>query len=205
MSDIVWTLEPDDIEYTYNNKSHFEKDKALAYLIMNDVVFLNSKWYKKELPENERDSINVIVNCNDIFAWACSDGEDLPYNEIPNLYELCKKYPSWGGALWCMIQRKEMPQDAVADAMRESGIDLEAFQREHNLRTNYYSGISKLIGARKYSLYKEWATNLGQEVLPYDKYWWEGWKKFAEAHPLWEELVQYGNTTEKFKKENGYE
>jgi len=111
----------------------FEKDKALAHLLLNDVVFVNNHWWKKDLPEKFKESISVNVNCSDVFAWACADAEELPKKEIETLYRMWRKDPVWGPSVWCMIQRKKMPQPPVEMVIRELGIwDLDTLKLAPN-------------------------------------------------------------------------
>lgn len=145
MSDIKWTLEPDDIEWemdwasmkranpnseeiqaTPDKEAKFEEAPALAHLLMNEVIFLNDHWWEKEWPEQAREITSLNVNCNDVFAWGCADAEELPYKEVENLYRMWRKDPAWGPAVWCMIQRNQMPQPPVEKLIRKAGIwDLE--------------------------------------------------------------------------------
>lgn len=104
------TITPEDVEWTmtwgekYPDKPPteqiFEESAALAHLLINEVVFLNSHWWEKECPEHIQKAISVAVNCNDIFAWACADAEALPYEQIETLYRMWKADPAWGPAKW---------------------------------------------------------------------------------------------------------
>lgn len=132
MFEVKNTIEPNDIEWTMSwgpqfpdkppTEQMFEEEGALAHLLMNEVVFINSKWWEKACPEHVRNSIHVAVNCNDIFAWACSDAEVLPYDQIETLYRMWRDDPSWGPAKWCAIQRNQKPQKPVIDAMKKAGV-----------------------------------------------------------------------------------
>lgn len=104
----------------------FNDEKALAMLLVNEVAFLNSPWWKKDWPEEAKAMTTAFVNCNDIFAWGCSDGEDLPFDQIKPLYKMWQKDEEWGAAVWCMVQRNQMPQGPVAKRIKDAGIwDLE--------------------------------------------------------------------------------
>jgi hypothetical protein len=142
--DVYWTMEwgdkPDEIV--------FEKEQALALLLINEVVFLNSYWWKyKKLgkwiqdekrcemhvredatwSEEESKIISLNVNCNDVFAWGCADAEELLYSEIQDLYDHWVKDPNWGAAVWCMKKRNELPQAPVYNMIQKSGIwDLDS-------------------------------------------------------------------------------
>lgn len=118
----------------------FEEEIALAHLLINEVIFLNSFWSKspKHDPESgwseeESKYTCLYVLCNDVFAWGCADAEDLPYDELRNLYEMWLKDPSWGPAVWCIKQRNSMPQKPVEDHINAAGIwDLKSLSLAPN-------------------------------------------------------------------------
>lgn len=99
----------------------FEGEKGLARLLANDVVHLNTNYWKKEWPEEAQNTFYVGVICNDIFAWACADSEELPYSEIQNLYDLWYEDQVWGPAKWCAIKRNQKPQAPVIRDMKRDG------------------------------------------------------------------------------------
>jgi hypothetical protein len=189
-TEIQHTIKDDDIEWTMEwpdrpDEQVFEKEPALALMLLNEVVFLNSHWFQEDLPEKFQRQISVNVNCNDVFMWGCADADPLPYAEIDNLYRLWRKGP-WGSAIWCMIQRKEMPQKPVENAIRQTGVwDLDALQAEHGLRSNHYDGISGVIAQHKREAYEKWCRENGREPLPFDANWWAGWKEYTVAYPGW--------------------
>lgn len=147
MRNIQLAIEPDRIDYRWTDKDgkehhNFNDELALALLLINDEVFTNSYWWKfkdlgpwnpetrrcESIPkkdatwtEEESKLISVHVNCNDIFAWGCADSEDLPHDEIENLYRMWRADPTWGSAKWCAIRRKQKPQGPVIKAMQEAG------------------------------------------------------------------------------------
>jgi hypothetical protein len=140
--EIKWTLTPSDIKWEMDwseykrpkanpsarilakpdKEQKFEEDQALAHLLMNEVVFINSNHWRDDWSEDDRKQISVNVSCNDVFAWGCADGETLPCNQIETLYNMWLKDPAWGPAVWCMIQRKQMPQKPVEKIIRAAGI-----------------------------------------------------------------------------------
>ncbi len=126
--DIQWAIEKEDIYLAMREGDIvFRPEGALAHLLLNDVIHLNSRHWMKDLPDDVRNATALFVGCNDVFAWACSDAEELPYHEIENLYAMWRKDPMWGPAVWCIIRRKQMPQKPVERDIRAAGIwDLDS-------------------------------------------------------------------------------
>ncbi len=155
---IEWAIKPEDIEWEMDwgpnpptgkpaKEMMFEREKALAHLFLNEVIYTSSHWWKHfklgdrkegggyhsvpredaEWSAEDSEIISINVNCNDVFAWGCADSEALPHREIENLYRMWVKDPLWGPAVWCMIQRRQMPQKPVGDRIRAAGIwDLDS-------------------------------------------------------------------------------
>jgi len=116
----------------------FEENRALSELLHEQVVFLNSYWWEKELPEHIQGSITVSVQCSDVFAWACADAESLPYDQIERLWRMWKKDEHWGAAVWCMLRRKQMPQKPVEEKIRSAGIwDLDSLNLDDNTQDEW--------------------------------------------------------------------
>lgn len=128
------------------------EELMLAQLLIDDVIFLNSvhwmfdfyeqtgekqengfpKYKLKDGIDKKNDSFCGFVCCNDIFAWACSDGENISNHELRDLYEMHMKNPSWGSAIWCIIKRNQMPQKPVLDDMKQAGVwDLFEMDKRH--------------------------------------------------------------------------
>lgn len=133
-SDIQRTIADDDVEWSYQQtmengqritpreKVVFDKEAALALLLINKVVFLNDHWWEDEWPDRAKKVTSLNVNCNDVFAWGCADAEEMPHSELEAVYRMWRKDPAWGTAIWCMIQRNQMPQKPVEDIIRKAGI-----------------------------------------------------------------------------------
>ena len=121
--DVYWTMKwgPQFPEKPPEERI-FEETKALARLLAEGVIFLNSHWWEKEWPERARNTTALCVNCNDIFAWACADAEQLDYDGIQGLYDLWFADRSWGAAKWCAMKRNQKPQPPVIAAMRKAGV-----------------------------------------------------------------------------------
>ncbi len=105
-----------------DNEPEMEGEMALAVLLLDRIVFLNACWWKKTWPEDAKKMTALFVNCNDVFAWGSADAEELPYEELDNLYECYHLDKSWGPAVWCIKQRGYMPQEPVYDAIQALGI-----------------------------------------------------------------------------------
>ena len=50
------------------------------------------------------------VLCNDLFYWACADGEDFELSDFPDLERALKETPKNGDILWCCRKRGMRPQ-----------------------------------------------------------------------------------------------
>lgn len=57
-----------------------------------------------------KDTINFWINCNDLFAWACADGEDFELSDLEDFKKAFKDSPDNGDILWCCRKRKMRPQ-----------------------------------------------------------------------------------------------
>lgn len=95
---------------------------ALSELLRDGVVFANERNYCREKNgKSEGSTIVLFVICNDIFVWGCADAEDLPIEEVGNLYKMHKADDLWGVAKWCCHRRIEKPQPPVEKMMRKDG------------------------------------------------------------------------------------
>jgi len=202
-SDVEWTMHWGE---RYPNKppteEKFEAGLALAALLAEEVVFLNSFWWEKTWPEEARKKTALCVVCNDVFAWGCADAEDLEYADIQNLWDHWKKDKTWGPAVWCMKKRGEMPQGPVLASLNPEIWNLEELKEK--LKINYYDTVCKMQAEAKYKAYSEWCESKGTVPLPFDKSWQEGWKQYIAAVPNWHQLQwneDLNQEIEKFRKE----
>lgn len=138
MAEPICSVDPEQVEYTYKHHRTgetvevFREEEALAAMLLNEVVFLNTPWYREDLSEEDKSYARFLVVCNDIFAWGCADAEPLPHDEVQNLWRMWRKDPAWGAEVWCIQRRKEMPQPPVEKLLRAAGYDLNAM----GLKTN---------------------------------------------------------------------
>jgi hypothetical protein len=107
-------------------------DFKLAHLLMNCIIFTNNGWWYAESGVSwPKDSISHHVNCNDTFAYACGDSEDITHDGVHELYAMWRKDPHYGSTVWCMKKRKIMPILQIEKAIRDAGIwDLDAIKAE---------------------------------------------------------------------------
>ena len=121
----------------------FEPEKALAHLLISERVFINNHWWKSAIkkndlhrlpenpwPEDACETFGIFVNCNDVFAWACADAEEMTHDELESVYEHFEKDPVYGTVVWCIKKRQQMPQAPVYDDIQKAGIwDLDEIKK----------------------------------------------------------------------------
>jgi len=113
------------------NSEYFGEEQALAYLLLEDVVFLNNGWWNEEQGKPwGKDAVSIHVNCNDIFAWGCADAEDATHGDLVELAKIHAADPEWGLVMWCIKKRKMMPQSPVLAQMTAAGIDVAKLLEE---------------------------------------------------------------------------
>lgn len=99
---IILEIDPDELTED-NDTEHL----MLAVLLAKESVYvINDKLW---------------VLCNDMFAWALADLEELPLSEVPILWAMWYADPKWGDIKWCCIRRNEQPQNPVVEMMKEAG------------------------------------------------------------------------------------
>lgn len=63
---------------------------------------------------NER--LDFFINCNDVFAWGCSDSEDVTEPDIPALEKALEDAGGiWGPLLYCARKCGMRPQGAFME------------------------------------------------------------------------------------------
>jgi hypothetical protein len=55
-------------------------------------------------------TFSLWVLCNDLFAWACADGEDFDLSDMPEFRRAMDQSPEHGELLWCCRKRGMRPQ-----------------------------------------------------------------------------------------------
>ena len=222
MTEILWNLETDDV-YWENNRSdlkksmpdnaslqakpdiemEFEPSKALAHLLINDIVFLNNNWWQETWPPEARKMLSVNVNCNDVFAWGCADAETMDYSELQAVYDSWYREPVYGTAYWVCEKRNQAPQGPVKDPMERLGYDFS------ELRPNFYDSMGKIRSDLQYEMYYTWTKRKKNVPVPKDANWREQWRKYEKENPGWSMDNNFDKKfkalREKFVKQHGYE
>ena len=151
---VIWEMEYQD----GRKEILFEPELALAALLLAEQVGLNAQWWRKDLPDPDRKMMAVFAHCSDVFAWGCSDAEDIPYAELRPLYEAWVKDPAWGVAVWCIQRRGTLPQAPLAKLIRAAGIwDLDTM----GLRSNRYDGVCAHMAADRHAAASAWENEGG--------------------------------------------
>lgn len=123
-------IKEDEIFITLKDKEGKDREfcdneTALAVLLVNEVCFINERPYTHNFKNNPANidgkTTTVHVNCNDLFYWASSDAEDLPIDEIGNLYRMWKNNPRWGAWKWCCLRANLRPQIPIVKDMKNDG------------------------------------------------------------------------------------
>lgn len=126
--DVYWTMTwgknyPDKPE----TELIFDDNRALAMLLINDVIFLNDHWWETTWPDNCKAKTSLNVNTNDIFMWGCADAETIDYKDIKEVYDYWLKDPYWGTAVWACKRNNMLPQKPVYNDIQKAGIwDLDS-------------------------------------------------------------------------------
>lgn len=106
-------------------EGYFDVDMAISLLLnVEKIAFCTMD-----------NNLRIYVNCSDVFAWGISDGEDIDYYEIEDLYRHYIRDKVWGTQIWCIKKRGELPQKPVYDDIKKRGKwDLDSL----NLTPNFY-------------------------------------------------------------------
>lgn len=109
----------------------FIADRALAELLINDSLFVYTrKWGPMFEPKDGDDGyrgdesgLTVDVNANDVFGWACAEGETINNTlELKELYDMCVKYDKYGSMFWACKNRGVRPQVAWQERLKKEDL-----------------------------------------------------------------------------------
>ena len=104
------TIEVLPLWTTSKGEEVFEVEDALAVLLADSDVFINA---------DKDGKLVLLMNCNDVFAWACADCEPLEYSEIEQLYRASRD--KWGSTKWVCVKRNQQPQPPIVKDMMKEG------------------------------------------------------------------------------------
>lgn len=118
---------------------YFDEEEAISQLLHDGVLFANSfpfvyKINKEGDQRWEGPTITLFVNANDVFCWACAEGQDIKCGEVRALYEAHIANEKWGSVMWCAKKRGLKPQWLMAKDMIEQGAwdeEMEALSEEN--------------------------------------------------------------------------
>lgn len=136
---------------------YFDQSEAIAYLLANGEAYM--------LPNETNWTLNL--NVNDVFAWGHADSEQIGHDELEALTKRVIENNQWGACLHVIIKRRQLPQSPIARHMVETGIDLDALTKTHNLRPNVYENVMESSNGYELEVYKAWCSEKGKDPLPY--------------------------------------
>lgn len=100
----------------------FDQDLAIARLIAEGVLILNTHWWEETWPKEAQETVSLGVDCSDFFSPASADAEEILYSEIQELYDLWAENTFWGPLKWCAVRRNARPMPSVVKDMLEAGV-----------------------------------------------------------------------------------
>lgn len=121
----------DDVKIKYKDETIFDENIALAILLLDEQIFLNSYYWKSKnyddrqeeaWPESACEVTALCLNTNDVLMWGCADAIPIEYSELRDIYDHWEKDHYWGTAIWYCKKLNMMPQKVVADHIRKMGI-----------------------------------------------------------------------------------
>jgi hypothetical protein len=122
----------DIVERFYENIDPTLPDK-IQKLNNDDILFFHLK------KDDFFGTVEMGVNCNDLFWWACAEIEEISLEEIPALYDASydeNGYSKpWGASIWACLHRGMRPQHPIEDDMKKAGVwtdELEALPVRDN-------------------------------------------------------------------------
>ena len=114
------------------NGDEFDECRALAYLLLTRVLFVNNRPYVEnpyDPIENQviaKPTMMVFVNSSKVFGWNIADGESVSCstdadmdNELYRLTRYMTEDEMWGAVRYVCWKRNRQPMDDVIKAMKE--------------------------------------------------------------------------------------
>lgn len=110
------------VRYSIDTKEIFEPEIALAVLLMERKIMLNSHWWEKDWPKEARKKFAIAVICNDVFYYASADAESIDYLELKDAFMHWEKDNDFGLIVWAIKKRKQKPIPEVYKSIMDEGI-----------------------------------------------------------------------------------
>ncbi len=101
------------IRYKIEEEIYFNKEQAIMVLMNEGVLYINSA------PDG---IATFYLNCGETFYLDMEDIEQIPLNEIENLYNMWIRDSGWGPTVWCIQYRKQKPLKLFYDIIQSEGI-----------------------------------------------------------------------------------
>jgi hypothetical protein len=82
-----------------------------------DMLFVDDRY-----DEDSNKVLGISINCNDWFAFACSDSEPLTWKGLLELKKMMAADPRYGMEKWCCKQRDQKPEPYEQAKLRKLGL-----------------------------------------------------------------------------------
>jgi hypothetical protein len=119
-------VEDGQVFFDVDGEECCDEELALSRLLAAGVLFCNTGYFGEG--PNRETTVVLFVSCNDVFAWACADGEAFTHDDIADLYRAWEGNRTWGVWKWCCRHRNQRPQKPVETAMKKEGVWDEAME-----------------------------------------------------------------------------
>lgn len=119
-------------------------ERARTLLRIAGVFFYDSP---SELDEGENIELLQTINMNDVWAWACADGEYVEGADLPELSRLFGQY-GWCGILYWVSEKRGQMASEFADNNRF----IEFVRNEEAIRTEIPSSTKRAYAKRTYTV-----------------------------------------------------
>lgn len=98
---------------------YFDEDLAIAELLYNGVCFVNIRKYLGLDSRPLGMTVVVFALCNDAFAYACADAEEI--DDVEALWRAWNAAGDHGVVRWIASKRRTRPLPQIERWMREDG------------------------------------------------------------------------------------
>lgn len=127
-----------DFTCVIDDEIHYYHEHIVGWLLLSNRAFLNNSIIDKQFWEEDDEPMEtsiIFISCNDVFAWACADGEPATCDDIEKLYVELRKDEQWGDVVWVCKKRNQKPQSPIIKDMKKDGVWTKEMEE---LRDNDY-------------------------------------------------------------------